>query len=398
MKTLFLSIVPIARDTSGMRNPCQSSDVSLEDKSEFRIGGLFQLFFLMTLFWLCLLGPAHATVESTEQIGSVVAVRGDVLAKDTAGATRKLAIKDPIFIKDTLDTGKRGRIQVLFNDQTIVSLGRGTVMKISEYVWGRSKAKNKMKTEVKEGVFRVMGGLLTKTSPENFITETPSGNIGIRGSMYAGKVEGTTLSVMFEGGKGIFVKNATGIVEISRPGFGTSVAGPDKPFSKPFKFTSREVGNLNKTFETRPGRGPSGAKSSLQLPVTFTPGDMAKLHKEAPVIEDAPAAEAKPEEAAPEEKKTEEKEQEKEKAEEQLAKISDQVLANPEAAQAILREAVKNNEMNVEQALDAVLHGMRNPTEESFKQIVNEAIEMGITADDARDIVERLKASGGVCK
>jgi hypothetical protein len=177
-------------------------------------------------------------------IGLIVALRGEVTAVNTAGAQRRLAVKNEIYLADTIKTGGRGRVQMMFDDNTLISLGPNTDMQIAEYQWNPDKKTGAMKTRVNEGVFRIMGGAITQVAPRNFKTETPAGTIGIRGSMYAGKVSGSSLHVLFQGGKGIYVSNDAGTVSIDRPGFGTFVAGPSAPPAAPTRLSSEDMTQL----------------------------------------------------------------------------------------------------------------------------------------------------------
>lgn len=188
-------------------------------------------FFVQLLLLILLPLPAHAE-EAGQAAATVVALRGNVQAVNANGELRDLAVKSPIHNEDTIKTGKGGRLQILFSDNTIYSLGQNSEMKIAEYKWQPQESNGTLKTQVKEGVFRVMGGAITKTSPQNFTTETPAATIGIRGSMYGGTVTSSSLAVIFQGGKGIEVTNSFGTVSISRPGHGTSVtmnSAPEPP-------------------------------------------------------------------------------------------------------------------------------------------------------------------------
>jgi len=178
--------------------------------------------------------------ETEEAAATVVAVRGNVQAVNAIGEMRKLAVKSLIHNEDTIRTGKGGRIQIIFSDNTIYSLGQSSEMKIAEYKWQPEENTGTLKTKVKEGVFRVMGGAITKASPQNFTTETPAATIGIRGSMYAGTVTPTSLAVVFQGGKGIEVTNPFGTVAISQPGYGTNVTLNSAPES-PRKLSEQDV-------------------------------------------------------------------------------------------------------------------------------------------------------------
>jgi len=177
-------------------------------------------------------------------VGSVVALRGGVTAVNPDAGQRRLAVQSEIFLADTIKTGPRGRVQMMFADNTLISLGINSDMQIADYQWDPGQKTGAMTTRVQEGVFRIMGGAITQAAPDNFKTETPAGTIGIRGSMYAGKISGSALQLLFQGGKGIYVSNAAGTVSIDRPGFGTFVAGPGSPPAAPTRLTGEDLTQL----------------------------------------------------------------------------------------------------------------------------------------------------------
>lgn len=199
------------------------------------------VFFFITLFFVCNISQA----TGTEAIATVVAIRGEVKAVDASGQSRKLLIKDTLNQEDTVSTNKSSRIQILFRDSTIISLGRKTEMKLAEYDWNPEKKTGALKTKVTEGTFRIMGGAITRFTPQNFSTETPTATIGVRGSMYAGTVTPDSLSVLFQGGKGIDITNPAGTVAITRPGFGTHVHGIHQPPLPPLKFSREDLAAIN---------------------------------------------------------------------------------------------------------------------------------------------------------
>ena len=204
--------------------------------------------------------PANAAVPAA----TVVAVRGDVQAIDVSGKGRKLTVRSPVFEEDTLKTDARGRVQIMFTDNTLVSLGNATTMKIAEYRWQPERNDGALKTRIKEGTFRVMGGALAHAAPQNFKTETPTATIGIRGSMYAGIASADFLSVVFQGGKGIEVGNSFGTVTITKPGYGTRAALGNPP-SVPVKFSALELGELDKALKGN-GSGEKEEKNGEKEP------------------------------------------------------------------------------------------------------------------------------------
>ena len=195
--------------------------------------------FLLLFFFLLPI----TSQASQEVVAKVIALRNSATATSISGEVRKLKSKSPVHKGDTIQTGKRGRIQILFTDNTIISLGRNANLSIHEYLWQPEQKKGALHTEVKEGIFRIMGGAITQTSPEQFTTKTPAATIGIRGSMYAGRVSGNTLAVVFQGGRGIFVENEHGHVEIPTPGYGTNVRENQAP-PQAIRFTPDEINAL----------------------------------------------------------------------------------------------------------------------------------------------------------
>ncbi len=179
-------------------------------------------------------GPAHAL----EQAGSVVAVRGKVEV-ERQGKRSRLRVKDPIYVVDTIYTNN-GRVQLMFTDHSLVSLGRNTVMTVSEYRYQPQAGDGALKTRVTEGVFRVVGGAITKIAPQNFATETPTATIGIRGSMYSGIYRNQVLAVLFEGGRGIYVANKFGRIDLATPNLMTTVP-PGEPPTPPKKATPADL-------------------------------------------------------------------------------------------------------------------------------------------------------------
>nr|MBF0222318.1 FecR domain-containing protein [Desulfobulbaceae bacterium] len=203
-----------------------------------------QLLFLFSLV-LYLLFFDCVSAEEKFNAATVVATRGEVVAIDQTGVSRKLSVKSPIFEEDTIITGRRGKIQLLFKDSSIISLASKTEMKISEYRWDASEKSGALKTTVKEGTFRIMGGALAKFSPKTFTTETPSATIGIRGSSFTGTVTDNALAVVFQAGIGVDIFNNAGSVAITQPGYGTHVPGLNQAPLPPVKFSATDMAVIN---------------------------------------------------------------------------------------------------------------------------------------------------------
>jgi hypothetical protein len=199
------------------------------------------MFFIAMLF-CC---PANAAMVA----GYIAACQGEVYAIDGDGVARMLKPKDTIAVRDYIITEEKGRVRIVFEDSSIVALGEKSRLKLTDYYWSKKKQKGRFEVTVTEGIFRVIGGIITKNSPKSFVAKTPAASIGIRGSGYAGRVSGRKLEVFLLHGKGVDVKNRKGTAALLFPGMGTTVAHSNSAPSRPRLFTAMEMQEIESASE-----------------------------------------------------------------------------------------------------------------------------------------------------
>lgn len=252
---------------------------------------------LLVLFFCSCFSAGNAAAQGGP-IGKIIALRGQAVASSASGSRRQLAIGNEIAIAEVVTTGRRCRMQIMFADSTIVSLGPSSEFVVKDYSWDAETQQGGMKSQVNEGVFRVLGGSITKSSPQNFITETPSATIGIRGSMYAGRVRDGQLAVVFQGGKGIYVRNPLGSVELSIPGYGTRLLSSEQPPQEPYQFTPQELDQLDPVVAVAPavpsGSPAEGGEPSTELPAELGEADEALPPPADPYTTDLPTIDETP--------------------------------------------------------------------------------------------------------
>lgn len=245
----------------------------------------FKFRILVILCFTFIITPINLVfAQQDHPVGKVIAIRGTVTAKGTDSISRTLFLKAPIFKHDTITTNQ-GRIQLMFKDNTLITLGRNTQMKITKYAWKKGDANSVMETKIHEGSFRIMGGAITRIAPHNFKTHTSSGTIGIRGSMFAGLLRNFLLTVLFQGGKGIYVKNDAGYVNIRRPGFGTKVKGNAIAPENPYQFDSKEITQIDNALGATPEKKPQNSNEGKDDPKA-SPSEPASSQSDPPANED----------------------------------------------------------------------------------------------------------------
>lgn len=117
------------------------------------------------------------------QIGAVAAVAGEVFAKAPGqDRHRKLTSGMSIYLYDEISTGENGRAQILFTDETVISLGYETEITIDRYVYDPFTKDGEISTAVNRGTFRFVSGSNARKRPAARKVKLPSGDAGIRGT------------------------------------------------------------------------------------------------------------------------------------------------------------------------------------------------------------------------
>ena len=143
---------------------------------------------LLIAFAILLPSQGYARVRSSK-VGNIVAIQGKAYAV-RHGKRVKLSLKGAVYALDTLKTGDKTKVQIMFKDSTIVSLASNTSVSLKKFAYSKKKKSNRFLMRVTQGVFRLITGAIVKRNPENFKVQTPQATIGIRGTTIYGKVSG----------------------------------------------------------------------------------------------------------------------------------------------------------------------------------------------------------------
>ena len=118
------------------------------------------------------------TITLFANIGSVAMLKGSATVSRNSEV---LEIKTGFDINegDTINVGKKSRLQVMLNDETIITLGQNTEYSFDAY---NDKEDPHMKMSIRRGFMRAITGKIGKMAPKRFKVKTASATIGIRGT------------------------------------------------------------------------------------------------------------------------------------------------------------------------------------------------------------------------
>ena len=192
-----------------------------------------------------LVAVVPATAQDTK-IGVTAVVNPNATGQVPAKARRTLLVGSDVFSQENVITTENGQAQMLFLDESALTIGPDSEVVLDEFVYDPNTKTGKLALTATKGLFRLVGGRISKTTA--VILKTPTATIGIRGGIAMINVAdggGPTTSTFLFGDQmdvtsGGVTKSAT------RPGFTITVSNPNVPPSDPVVATPAQLsGALN---------------------------------------------------------------------------------------------------------------------------------------------------------
>jgi hypothetical protein len=94
-----------------------------------------------------------------------------------------------VFETDTLRTGPDGTVGITLKDDTRVSLGPASEVRIERYMYAPGEGGYAMVLRFARGVAAYVSGRMAKLAPDSIRLETPSAIVGVRGTTVAIRVD-----------------------------------------------------------------------------------------------------------------------------------------------------------------------------------------------------------------
>lgn len=136
------------------------------------------------------------TISDVSPVGAVEEVSGEATVTRQDGSVETIQIGTPIFQGDVIETNGDGAVSITFIDETSFAVSEDARMAIDEYVFDPSTMEGSQNFSVLKGVFVFTSGLIGREDPDDVTIDTPTGSIGIRGTIIAGDVNKGEITVV----------------------------------------------------------------------------------------------------------------------------------------------------------------------------------------------------------
>ena len=163
---------------------------------------------------------------ANEMIGVISAGIGDIYNQKN----EKLLNGSKIFYGDTILANSKSNAQILFLDETVMTVGENTELTIDDFIYNPITNDGNFVTNIKSGIVKTISGKISKKNPDNLEVNIPTGSIGARGTEFVVVTESDEKSTVVLLGPGkkntlgmipgiLNVSDGLNTVNISTPGF-----------------------------------------------------------------------------------------------------------------------------------------------------------------------------------
>jgi len=142
---------------------------------------------VLSIFSFLLMGSINC-IAMIESVGFVKSVSGDVFIVSSNVSIR--AVPNMKIIQgDSIKTGKKSNIGLIFEDDTVVSIGSNSQIEIQKFVFNPVERDLSFIVRMVKGTFSFITGQIAKLAPRKVKLETPDATLGVRGTKLLVKID-----------------------------------------------------------------------------------------------------------------------------------------------------------------------------------------------------------------
>jgi hypothetical protein len=142
---------------------------------------------LWVLAFACAAAATPAFAQQLSPAGRIKVVSGDAVIV-RGGSTVPARNGAAVFASDSLRTGKAGRVGVTLSDDTQVSIGPASEVRLDAFVYDPGQGQLSLVLKFIRGTAAYVSGQIAKLAPDAVRLETPQAIVGVRGTTLAVQV------------------------------------------------------------------------------------------------------------------------------------------------------------------------------------------------------------------
>lgn len=177
-------------------------------------------------------------------VAKIIAIKGDSFSI-TNNKKIKLKINSQIEESSEIQTSNNSKIQLLFKDNTIITIGKNSNFKVSEYKFNEEKKEYKASFSLIKGTFRTITGKIGKIAPNKFKLNSKTSSIGIRGTQIVASIDGNSETIYCTEGEIVVISLTDGTQITLREGESLKVSTKSSTPRVKEKFDKKSLEKIN---------------------------------------------------------------------------------------------------------------------------------------------------------
>ena len=113
-----------------------------------------------------------------------IGVIGVAVGEVSNQKNEKLYNGSKIFYGDTIFVKSKSNAQILFLDETVMTVGEDTELTIDDFVYDPKTNNGNFVTDIKSGIVKTISGKISEKNPDNLEIKMPNGSLGVRGTEF----------------------------------------------------------------------------------------------------------------------------------------------------------------------------------------------------------------------
>jgi hypothetical protein len=124
------------------------------------------------------------SAQPSGPVGRIKVVSGSAFIV-RKGSSIPAKVADAVFETDGLSTGPDGRIGVTLKDETRISLGANSEIRLDRFLYSTADGQFAFVLRIVRGIAAYASGRIAKLSPDAVRLQTPAAIVGVRGTQLA---------------------------------------------------------------------------------------------------------------------------------------------------------------------------------------------------------------------
>lgn len=146
----------------------------------------FSIIILTAVFSLS--NSLSCLAANSSHVGIVKLFAGDVFI-ERGNSPIRAEVNMKLMNGDQVRTGANGKVGMIFEDDTLISLGSNSKMSIDDFLFQPSEKSFSFVVRIVQGTVSYISGQIAKLAPNFVRIETPHATVGLRGTHVFVKVD-----------------------------------------------------------------------------------------------------------------------------------------------------------------------------------------------------------------